>query len=332
MKTKQLLLAFLSVFLTFHVTSSPKDSKQLYIVTSVKYLNDLTQNVTCGDSSVTVDVLIPEGSNPHTFHLDAKSKRSISDAQLLLLVHPELEGWSTKLNDSNKFYLGKHLPLEESSTSQSCPHAHNNKPQHYGEKSKETKKHHDHNDHHHHGHDHDHHHHNYDIHIWHSLDLTEKSLNIILKELISRQPEKKLKYTQCAQNSASKIRTIKDKLKQSLSLIPKEKRVIAIPHNSLNYLAKEFDIQIVPIFLSNHFNIAHPNELVKIINSIKKKKIQALFYEDVSPKKTVDLISKEAKLKIGGTLATDSYSSLHNINDYIELWTYNIDTIKKALK
>ena len=332
MKNVKLTLALLLLFLTFKILSKTDDSKQINIVTSVNYLKDLIQNVTCSDKSLKVDILIPEGANPHTFHLDAKSKLLILNAKLLLLVHPDLENWTAKLKETPKYYLGKHLALK-ASDSHDCPHSHKDSAHHSEEAEHDSKK----NSHSKmkdkkHSHENHHHHHNYDVHIWHSIELTQKSLELVLEELIKLQPEKKVAYTKCTKDSSLKIQALKEKLKLSLAPIPKEKRVIAIPHNSLNYLAEEFDIEIIPIFQNDHFNIAHPNELVNIIQGIKKKKIQALFYDDVSPKKTVDLISKEAKLKIAGTLATDSYSSLHHINDYLELWSYNIETIKKALK
>ena len=81
------------------------------------------------------------------------------------------------------------------------------------------------------------------FHIWHSIDLTQKSLKIILEELLKLQPEKKVLYSKCTQDSSAKIEALRKKLKGNLASIPKDKRVIAIPHNSLNYLGEEFDIQ-----------------------------------------------------------------------------------------
>ena len=174
MKKRNLILAFLTLLLTFNVLSKTMDSKKINIVTSLKYLKDLIRNVTCGDESLKIDVLIPDGANPHTFHLDAKNKLRILNAKLLLLIHPDLEGWSLKLNKTSKFYLGKHLPLTEMSHPHSCSHSHNDEPHDTHDTGKASKSHshdHHHNDEPHDKHDtgkasksHSHdHHHSYDI-------------------------------------------------------------------------------------------------------------------------------------------------------------------------
>lgn len=109
-------------------------------------------------------------------------------------------------------------------------------------------------------------------------------------------------------------------------------RTVITTHDAFWYYGKAYGIQFIsPQSISTEEEIS-AKKMAQIIRIIKRRKVKALFLENLSNSAAIKQLAEETQTKIGGTLYADSLSELVGpCPAYIRMMQHNTKNIQKAL-
>lgn len=283
-------------------------AKPIPVVTSVSYLKDIFNEVTCESGAFEVDVLIPSGIDPHTYQLTTDDRRDIEKSEIFLFIGMGFEPWllNPQKNGPRKnwFEATKNLKLRSFEPSGAHRHHH--------EKAGR-----------------------FDVHIWHSPDLTLQVARNMADFLSTTYPQQAGRITKCKNLFESKVRDTRAKLlSQMLAMWPQNKpKVIALNHDALGYFAEALGFKIVPLLGFTTTDPLTPQTLKTAIAQVKKMKATVVFFEITNPSRDAQNIAKQLGLKFGGQLYADGLGPQGSgAETTFGMWMRNFDILISGVK
>lgn len=215
--------------------------------------------------SVSVNTLISQGSDPHTFEFKPSTLSKLQKSDLYLTIGLEFEEiWLPKLKDNlvktQILSITKGIAYLEG-------------VEHH---------HHDHHDH------HDAHEEERDPHIWLSPKNAKILASNIASILITHYPQNKALYEKNLKIFLEKITALDSQITQILS--PLKAREFIVYHPSWAYFAKDYNLTQIPIEIEGKEPKAR--ELKKLITIAKKHHIKVIFAQSGFSKTTANQIAK----------------------------------------
>ena len=125
---------------------------------------------------------------------------------------------------------------------------------------------------------------------------------------------------------------------QKASELPNEKRILITSHDAFNYFGRAYGFQVVGLQGISTADEAGFADMAKMVDFIKKQQIKAIFVESSVPHNTIERISKDAGVKIGGELFSDAMGTPGQMENGYDLGTYegmikhNATTVVESLK
>lgn len=176
-----------------------------------------------------------------------------------------------------------------------------------------------------------------DPHAWFSPRNAAVYVNNIVKGLIKMDPEGKEQYLARAKLFLQQLRVLDAWIKEQFNAIPPAQRILVTSHDAFNYFAKEYGFENrAPVGWSTGSEVGAgmtPERFKTVVESIKKFGVKAVFVETSVNPKLVREIAREAGVKIGGTLYSDSMGEAGTAGEtYIGMMRENVLTIIHALK
>lgn len=284
-------------------------AKPVQVVTSVSYLKDIFNEVTCEASGFEVDVLIPSGIDPHTYQLTTDDRRDIEKADVFLFIGMGFEPWLLNLQKNgpykNWFEATKDLKLRSFEPTKKVP-----------------------------GHDHALPG-GVDVHIWHSPDLTLQVARRLADFLSAKYPMQAANIKKCKNLFESKVRDTRTKLlSQMIAMWPQNKpKVIALNHDALGYFAEALGFKIVPLLGFSTTEQLTPQTLKTAIAQVKKMQASVVFFENTNPSRDAQNIAKQLGLKFGGQLYADGLGPQGSgAETTFGMWMRNFDILISGVK
>ena len=264
---------------------------QSKIVTSFTILEDLVLEL--GGDRVSVTNLVPRNSDAHIYSPKPSDAVAISNADLIIFNGLGFEGWIFRLiKDSDK---EKNYLISSDGI---------NSLNRFNE---------------------------IDPHAWQSFKNIRIYIDNISGELINLMPEHEKYFALRRNNYLKKLFELEMNLSNQLSNIPIKKRIVITSHDAFGYLGREFNIEfLAPLGLSIDAE-ASAEDVAKIINQIKEKKVTALFMENINNPKLLKAISKESGVPVGGKLYSDALSEIGGpAGTYIDMMRHNVKSLIEA--
>ncbi|MEQ8713119.1 MAG: zinc ABC transporter substrate-binding protein, partial [Cyclobacteriaceae bacterium] len=156
--------------------------------------------------------------------------------------------------------------------------------------------------------------------------------------LIEQDADNASYYKQNAETYLQSLDTLHAWVKQEISAIPDNQRVLVTAHDAFGYFGDAYDIEVIGlqgISTLSEFGLKDISELVKLIVD---RKIKAVFIEtSVSPKAIEAVVTgcreRGHNVVVGGNLYSDAMGPWGTFEGtYIGMVTQNVNTITKALK
>jgi manganese/zinc/iron transport system substrate-binding protein len=177
-----------------------------------------------------------------------------------------------------------------------------------------------------------------DPHVWFDVPLWKLCLDPIVKALSEADPAGKEGYEQRANAAREKLDRLHEWALAKVSELPPERRILVTSHDAYNYFGRAYGFQVVALQGISTVSEAGLADVAKLTDFIKEKKIKAVFVESSVPHNTIERISKDSGVKIGGELFSDAMGESGKIENGYDLGTYdgmikhNLTTIVEALK
>lgn len=289
---------FLSVIIFCIITTNVADAR-LKVASLHPLITDVARQV-AGQHAEVVQLIDPH-ADPHHFQPTPKSLLKAKGAQLYLASGKNLETYLDKLrntlgNQSKVVEVGKTIPSQKISGPDShyvcCPvHSHGA----------------------------------IDPHWWHRVSNMQKAARVIAKEFGLADPANAKAYKANAAAYSERLSTLHTWIKREVSRIPRKNRILSTAHAAFGYFCKEYGFQSLPIKGLTAHQKTSASYQAQAIREIQKHSIKAIFPEQRANPKSLQIIAKEAGVKIGGTLVADGAPS------YEKMMRENVTKIVAAM-
>jgi len=282
-------------------TDAEQSGKRKLILTSTTQLADFVKQVV-GDRFEVACVLAP-GADPHTYMPTPHDARLAQRADLCIQNGLNLEGknWmATLAKDAGKTAVTategvQPIQLDEDGAKVSDPHA------------------------------------------WFSPKNAAIYVNNIVDAVSKLDPQGAEQYRARAKLYLQQLRVLDSWAREQFNPIPPGQRILVTSHDAFNYFAREYGFKNeAPVGWSTGSETGGgitPERFKNVLASIKKQGIKAVFVENTVNPKLIRELARQAGLKIGGKLYSDSMGPAGSAAEtYIGMMRENVLTIANALK
>ena len=272
------------------------------IVVSFSILEDIVKNLVPSDFKI--ESAVPAGMDSHGHEPMAKEYLTFKKASLIILAGNNFEPWAKRIiekihSKAPVYYVTQGislLPLKDDD------------------------------------HDHDHTVGSFDPHIWQSPEVMTLVISNLSEYLQKTFPGSAVEIKKKTSTYLNDLKKSQEKYKLEFSKIPSESRQMVIAHNSFQYFAKEFGVQVYSPLDTSQEGDTSLAKVSQLIKKIKKDNIKSLFLEKSSPEGLMKSIAKESTTEIKGVLYSDCLSTDGAASTYLKMLDYNFNLILKSMK
>ncbi len=273
----------------------------LLAVTSNTVLADLVANV--GGDTVRVRSLAPAGTDPHTFQPTPDSIKTLSQARVAFFNGSGLEDWWDKTIRSVK---KPDVPVIELSKGLATIRM----PGHTAAMATRGA----------------------DPHVWLDPNLVKAYVDKIRDALSRADGANAGFYAGRAKAYQVKLDELDAWIRTEVEKIPTARRKIVTFHNAFQYFANRYGLAVKGFVVVSPGKEPSAKALAELTRRIKEEQIPAVFAEaDFSPK-MLEVLAKDAGVKVVTNLYDDSLSSGPPADTYINMLRHNVTQMVNALK
>ncbi|WP_103070749.1 metal ABC transporter solute-binding protein, Zn/Mn family [Aquimarina sediminis] len=179
---------------------------------------------------------------------------------------------------------------------------------------------------------------NYDPHIWFSVKNWKTITRFVIDQLKTIDPKNAEAFEANGKSYLAQLEKLETELKNTITTLPKEKRILVTAHDAFSYFGKAYDFNVVGLQGLSTATEAGVQDVQKLANFIIENKVKAIFVETSVPKRTIEALQAAVKSKghevtIGGTLFSDALGNKGTKEGtYIGMFRHNVNTIVNALR
>jgi len=279
------------------------DGAGFLVVTSNTVLADFAANI--GGQTVQVRALVPAGTDPHTFQPTPDSMKILSQARVVFFNGAGLEEWwdktirSVKKPDVSVIELAKGL-----ATIKMPGHSHGGHSHAGGQ----------------------------DPHAWLDPNLVKAYVDKIRDALTRVDAANGARYAERARAYQAKLGELDGWIRVEVEGIPAARRKIVTFHNAFQYFANRYGLAVKGFVVASPGKEPSAKTLAALTSRIKEERIPAVFAEaDFNPK-MLEVLAKDAGVKVVTNLYDGSLSSGPPADTYINMMRHNVTQIVNALR
>jgi zinc transport system substrate-binding protein len=275
-------------------------TKKLQIVTTFYPMYYFTQKV--AGSSANVELLIPNGAEPHDWEPTAKDMAKIQDADLFIYNSRYFESWTEKvlksINDSS-------LTVVEASKGIELMNALESEEEHHSDHASSK-----------------------DPHVWLSPVLAQQEVDTIAKAIEKLDPNNKNQYEKNAENFKSQLANLDHLYKETIDQAKKKEFVTQ--HAAFGYLAKQYGLTQIPIAGLSPDVEPTLGKLKELAEVTKKKNVKVIYFEGLTSSKVAQTLANEigAKTEVLNPLEGLTKEEQEKGLDFIDVMKNNLEALK----
>ena len=285
-------------------------SSKPQVVATTTMIGDLVARI--GGDRVDVKVLMPPGTDPHTFKPAPADIALLGGADLIFYNGLHLEGTMVDL-----FEDPKKLKEQSTAVAEAVPHERLlgwDQSQGGGA---------------------------HDPHVWFDAELWALAAGAVRDRLIKHDPGGEAGYRERADAVIKSLHALHAEVKQKIASLPTERRVLITSHDAYNYFGRAYGIEVLGIQGISTETEAGLQARNAAVDFILKRRIPAIFPESSVNRKTIESIQRDVSqhgftVAVGEELYSDAMGKPgehpgYEVHTYEGMMRYNVDTIVKAL-
>ncbi len=154
----------------------------------------------------------------------------------------------------------------------------------------------------------------------------------IRKALVNLSPENEVYFTANAKAYSDKLIALDQTLKESLATLPVDNRRLVTCEGAFTYLTNDYGLEENYIWAINDESGGSPQQIARIIDVVKEKKIPAVFCESTIEPRIQEEVVQATGAKMGGVLYVDSLSTEDGpAPTYLALLSVTVNNIIEGL-
>jgi len=304
MKNKHLILLLIAlVFSSCNPqTSRSGEVNDLQIVATTNIVADVVAQV--GGDLVDVQILLPEGADPHSFEPTPQDIAKVADADLIFAHGAGLEAFIENLLES----AGAEEKIIE--VAEGVALLEEPKDDHHDEE------------------------HPGDPHTW-----TDPNNVIIwvenIETALSREDATNAKaYAENAAAYITELNNIDVWIREQISEIPLENRQLVTDHRLLGYYADEYGLEQVGAIIPGYSSLSEPSaqELAEIENAIREQGVKAIFVGKTVNPNLAERIAEDTGIHLVYFYTGSLSASGGEASTYLDYLRYNTEVFVNALR
>ena len=280
---------------------STRNTNRLQIVCTTTMIEDLVRNLVGETADVTG--IMRAGEDPHIYNVRPRDAEQIADADIVFTNGYHLESTLEKVIQNNA--TGPVVALAEQAV-----------PKPLGSIVDEASA-------------------APDPHCWMSVPYFRGYLQHALDGLISIDADNAEAYRANARQYDDQLQSLDMWIKNQITSIPADKRVIVTSHDAFQYLAQAYGLDVRAMIGISTAEAPRPQEIESIEALIRNRKVKALFIETSTSSTLNTLVKKSAAATgatIGGVLYSDSLDEPGEpAGSYLGMMRHNVSAITDAL-
>ncbi|MBA4148763.1 MAG: zinc ABC transporter substrate-binding protein [Verrucomicrobia bacterium] len=304
MKTRRFLLLFSALLIAGSPLLSSAATQKLKVTTTTSMVTDLVKSI--GGDRVDVQGLMGPGVDPHLYKASQADVNKLIQAKVIfyngLLLEGKMQELFNKMSRTRKVYA----------LADALPKARLLSPPEFE------------------GH--------HDPHIWFDVQIWAMCIDVVVKGLSQADPEGKAYYEKRGNDLRKQMEELHQWALKKVSELPPAKRILITSHDAFNYFGRAYGFQVVGLQGISTVTEVSIADMAKMADFIKAKKVKAIFVESSVPHNTIERVSKDAGVKVGGEIFSDAMGTPGEMENGYDLGTYegmvkhNVNTIVNALK
>ena len=286
-------MTFIAILIIYSLKPSEHKHHERNVVVVFTILEDFAKQLLKDVPEVRIHTLINCNQDPHSFHPHPKICVLLKQADVMVINGLDFEHWFTACREQ----VSGRLVI---ATDGVIPLRQVNNPSLF------------------------------DPHAWHDVN------NAMIYVRNMRDAFKKV-YPQFSETIERNYQHFMKELEELNAWVPKQfislkDRTIITTHDAFWYYGKSYGVQFIsPQGISTEEEIS-ASKMAQIVRIIKRRKVKALFLENLSNSAAIRQLAQETNTKIGGTLYADSLSEPAGpCPTYISMIQHNTKNILKAL-
>ena len=270
------------------------------IVASFTILADMVRDV-AGNHAEVVSLVGP-GGDPHTFDPSPSDAGALSGARLIVVNGLGLDGWIERLAKSAE-YTGEIVIASKDVHQRTMTETE-------GGASRVVT----------------------DPHAWQDPRNGVLYIRAIEEALKTADPANASDYTAAAGKTIAALEAIDAETRSAISAIPASKRKVITSHDAFGYFAVAYQVELLaPEGLSTDQEPS-ASTVARLIDQIRAEHIHAVFIENMTDPRLIEMIRSETGAADSGTLYSDSLSPPDGpAPTYLAMLRYNIGKLVAAM-
>ena len=268
------------------------------VLATTTFLADIARNVT-GDH-LAVDTLLPFGADPHSYQPIPADIVKISKSTVLIVNGLGYEQFLTPLLENAR---GERLMITASNGL---------KPRQMVEEGNTV----------------------IDPHMWLDPNRVIKYVENIRDGLSQADPDGAAFYKSNADDYIAKLKELDGSIKEQVSQIPSEQRLLVTNHESLGYFSEQYGFTIIGEVLQSVSSVASPSakQMAELVDQIKSSGAPAIFLDASDNPELAKQIAEETSVKVVTDLHLESLTDGAPAGTYLDMMKSNVTQIVNALR
>lgn len=276
----------------------------LRVVTSVSPITSIAENI--GGTKISVEGVVPEGVNSHTFEPSPSVARLLAEADLVILNGLFLEEPTLEMAEANVKEGAVILSLGERAITRDQWRFDFSFPESEGHPNP---------------------------HLWPNPLLALRYAELIKDELSRLDPANAGYYAANYVAFSLRIAAFDAAIREAIATIPEVHRKLLTYHDSWAYFAADYGMEVIGAVQPSDFSEPSAKEVAGLIDQLKELKLPAIFGSEVFPSPIMEQIAKEGGAQFVDKLRDDDLPGAPGDprHSYLGLMLANMEIMVAAL-
>lgn len=301
-----LVLLLIGILVACRAAASPESahSGKLKVVATTTIVGDVVRNI--GGGAIDLSVLLPTGSDPHSFEPVPQDVARLEDAEIIFANGAGLEEFLNRIIDSaggkdKLVSLSDGLDLIDGK-------------QHQGETTGE--------------------HSGTDPHVWTDPTLVAGWVEKITAALSEKDPANAAAYKANASAYQKQLSELDGWIKDQVAPIPPESRKLVTDHETFEYFARRYGFETVGAVIPSFSALAEPSaqELAALEDTIRGLGVKAIFVDKSVNPALSERVGQDTGVQLVPVFSGSLSEPGGEASTYLDIMRYNTRAMVNALK